>query len=79
MGRIADDAQARTVKKGPQCGTGLLLKVMDPEDRADFETLMAGSTPGTILAATVKEYYPADAPGAASINTHRRGLCRCSG
>lgn len=78
MGRIADDAQSRVVLKGPSCRTGALLKLMEPEDAADTLALLAGNTPATVIALTLKQYYPDDQPpGPANLNNHRRGRCQC--
>lgn len=77
MGRIADDAATRSVRKGPVCSIGTLLASMDDEDREDLLTLLASDTPGTVIAATLEKFFGTTAPRGHSVNNHRASRCAC--
>ncbi len=81
MGRIADDAAARTVKKGPSCHIGGLLDRMSDEDRVDTDALLAqpkDDMPATVIKAILDGFFEGKAPGTESIRNHRRQVCQCS-
>ncbi len=81
MGRIADDAAART-KGAPVCPVrDLLDKMDDPEDRVDTEGLLAQprkSMPATVIKTSLDEFFKGKSPSVESIRHHRNHVCGCA-